>query len=176
MKGQIRFFINLTVIAAMLLSACSGGDDVIDTKPPPEPKPPIVEDTKIPISITPQITDDRDIHFERDDKVGLYVVNYNGTNAGQLTTSGNHVDNLRFSYSDNWTPDKKIHWKDENTKADFFCYYPYTSTISNVSSLPIAVKEDQSSEESYKASHLLWGMKNGLVPINGSWNIETGVL
>lgn len=171
MKGQIRFFINLIVIATMLFSACSGGDDVIDTKPP-EPKPPIVEDTKIPISITPHAADNGDIHFERGDKVGLYVVNYNGSNAGQLTTSGNHVDNLRFSYSDSWTPDKTIYWKDENTKADFFCYYPYTSSITNVSSLTIAVKEDQSSEENYKASQFLWGMKTGVDPTKTSVDIS----
>ena len=99
------------------------------------------------------------------------MVNYNGSSAGKLTSSGNQVDNIYFSYSGNWTPEKKIYWKDKSTKADFFCYFPYKSNIANVAALPIAVKENQSSEENYKASEFLWGKTTGVTPTESTVNI-----
>ena len=35
-----------------------------------------------------------DTAYEEGDKVGVYVVNYNGNTAGTLSQSGNHVDNF----------------------------------------------------------------------------------
>ena len=131
---------------------------------PTKPTPPSAEVKKIPISIATEITRATDTDFERDDKVGLYVVNYNGSTPGTLVSTGNHVNNMRFIYSGNWTPDEEIFWKDESTKADFYIYYPYTSTISNIATLPTSVKTDQSTEVNYKASDFLWGKSAGISP------------
>lgn len=156
MKKIILF----SVALCALFTSCSKGSEGIV----PDPVPPSIESKKIPISISTQITRATDTDFERDDKVGLYVVNYNGSTSGTLVSSGNHVDNMRFTYSGSWTPDEEIFWKDESTKADFYIYYPYTSGISNIAALPIAVKTDQSNEVNYKASDFLWGKTAGIAP------------
>src|SRR5690554_5830727 len=109
-----------TVVFYTLFISCSKdtpGETPIPDRPP-------IESKKIPISISTQITRATDTNFERDDKVGLYVVNYNGSTPGTLASTGNHVNNMRFIYSGNWTPDEEIYWKDESTKADFYIYYP----------------------------------------------------
>ena len=156
MKKIILF----SVALCALFTSCSKGSEGIV----PDPVPPSIESKKIPISISTQITRATDTDFERDDKVGLYVVNYNGSTSGTLVSSGNHVDNMRFTYSGNWTPDQEIYWKDESTKADFYIYYPYTTNISNISALPASVKTNQTTEENYKASDFLWGKTAGIAP------------
>lgn len=156
MKKIILF----SVALCALFTSCSKGSEGIV----PDPVPPSIESKKIPISISTQITRATDTDFERDDKVGLYVVNYNGSTSGTLVSSGNHVDNMRFTYSGSWTPDEEIFWKDESTKADFYIYYPYTTNISNISALPASVKTNQTTEENYKASDFLWGKTAGIAP------------
>lgn len=81
-----------------------------------------------------------------------------------LKASGNHADNIGFTYSGEWTAATPIYWKDETTKADFYCYYPYASRISSVEAYPFAVKADQSSVANYKASDFLWGKATGVAP------------
>lgn len=144
---------------ALFVSCSKGSEGIV-----PDPVPPSIESKKIPISISTQITRATDTDFERDDKVGLYVVNYNGSTSGTLVSSGNHVDNMRFTYSGSWTPDQEIYWKDESTKADFYIYYPYTSGISNIAALPVSVLTNQTTEENYKASDFLWGKTAGIAP------------
>ena len=137
-----------------------------------KPVPPTTEIAKIPISISTQITRATDTNFERDDEVGIYVVNYSGETAGTLAASGNHVDNMRFTYSGNWTPDQEIFWKDDKTKADFYSYYPYTASISNITAIPVSVNSDQSTEATYKASDFLWGKTEGVTPTESSVKID----
>lgn len=156
MKKIILF----SVALCALFTSCSKGSEGIV----PDPVPPSIESKKIPISISTQITRATDTDFERDDKVGLYVVNYNGSTSGTLVSSGNHVDNMRFTYSGSWTPDQEIYWKDESTKADFYIYYPYTTNISNISALPVSVLTNQTTEDNYKASDFLWGKTAGIAP------------
>lgn len=157
-----------TVVFYTLFISCSKdtpGETPIPDRPP-------IESKKIPISISTQITRATDTNFERDDKVGLYVVNYNGSTPGTLASTGNHVNNMRFIYSGNWTPDEEIYWKDESTKADFYIYYPYTSSISNIAALPTSVKTDQSTEVNYKASYLFWGKTEGISPSKMAVNMS----
>ena len=104
-----------------------------------------------------------DTDYESGDKVGIYVVNYQGSSAGALQSSGNHVDNMCFTYTNNWTPESDIYWKDETTKADFYCYYPY-GTPSDITAHPFSVKTDQSQQADYKASEFLWGKASGVSP------------
>ena len=125
MKKNLLFFL----ASFTLFVSCS--KDSVSEIPTPTP-PPSAEINKIPISISTQITRATDTNFERDDEVGLYVVNYNGSTPGTLVSSGNHVDNMRFTYSGSWTPDEEIYWKDESTKADFYIYYPYTTDRKSV--------------------------------------------
>ena len=167
-----KLLLSILMVFTLFISCSKDSDnDVIKPNPPTPPTPPITEDTKIPISIIAQKADDSNGNFKSGDKVGLYVVNYNGSTAGVLAASGNQVNNIYFSYSGNWTPEKKIYWKDKSTKADLFCYYPYKSNISTIAAMPIAVSKNESSEEDYKASEFLWGKKTGIVPTESSINI-----
>lgn len=123
------------------------------------------EATKLKINISASLGTTRanDSGFESGDKVGLYVVNYNGNNAGTLMNSGNHVDNMRFTYNGDWNPDSQIYWLDENTHADFYLYHPYAS-ISNVNAIQFNLSADQSTEQKYYACDFLAGKATNVAP------------
>lgn len=147
-----------TIAACVMLASCSSNDESEVIVPEPET-------TKIPINVTTNLwTRATDTAFEQNDKVGIFVVNYNGETAGVLSNSGNHVDNMCFTYTGNWSPTTPIYWKDQTTKADFFCYYPYSSILANVSAVQCSVKADQSTEQNYKASEFLWGKREKVAP------------
>lgn len=120
---------------------------------------------RIPINISMGMwTKVTDAAYEQGDQTGIYVVNNtDGGESGTLVNSGNHVDNMRFTYDGVWTPDSEIYWKDNVTKADFYCYYPY-GTPTDVAACPFSVQADQSSLENYKASEFLWGKATGMSP------------
>lgn len=102
-----------------------------------------------------------DYAFETGDDVGLFVVNQ----PSDLQTSGNHVDNCRFTFDGTkWNAGEETYWLDATTKADFYCYYPYTSSVSSITAFPFQVCQDQSSESGYKASDLMWGKVQGIAP------------
>lgn len=150
-------------MAASFLFSCSGGDSsdpepVVPSKPTPE---------KWAINIATNIARATDTSFENGDKVGIYVVN----TPNALKSSGNHADNIGYSYSGSWSTSTPIYWKDETAKADFYCYYPYTSAISNVESYSFSVKADQSNETNYKASDFLWGKTANVTPTKSAVNI-----
>lgn len=147
----------MAAVAAMV--SCS--DSVVSPVPTPETN-------KIPINISTTLTRATDDAYESGDKVGIFVVN----EPNALATSGNHVDNMGFTYSSKWTPDTPIYWLDENTKADFYCYYPYAEGVSTTAHT-FATKADQSSLANYKASEFLWGKTTGVAPTEETVNITT---
>lgn len=155
---------SLFLLGTMVLTGCSssGGSGEPDT--PVTPDPPKVEKIPIRLSVGMQsATRVVDTAFEGGDKVGLFVVNYNGSTAGTLQSSGNHVNNMAFSYDGQWNPATPIYWKDESTPADFYLYYPY-ATVSNVEAHTFSVKTDQSALENYKASEFLYGKSSKIAP------------
>ena len=169
MKKTIYFSLLFTF--AFFLISCGSG--TVPETPNPKPEKPITE-TKIPIKISLGNIGTRatDASFETGDAVGLYVVNYNGATPGTLTTTGNHVDNMRFVYGAQWVPDQKIYWKDNITHADFYVYYPFT-TVSNITAHPFSVQSDQSTETSYKQSEFLWGKTANVLPTESAVGITT---
>ena len=151
----MKKLLTLAAVAALMFS-CSENPT---PEPEPTPTPPPTQE-KWAINISTSITRATDTSFENGDKVGIYVVNQPNT----LKATGNHADNIGFTYSGSWSAATTIYWKDETTKADFYCYYPYASSISNVEAYPFAVKADQSSVANYKASDFLWGKTTGVAP------------
>ena len=135
----------------------------------------IPTDEKIPINISVgQQTRANDSNFQTDDKVGIYVVNYNGETAGSLANSGNHVDNIGFEYNGSaWAPDETIYWKDKKTSADFYAYYPYSTNVTDVTTHPFSVKADQRSEANFWASDFLWGKETNVTPTSSAVAIKT---
>ena len=156
------------VILIALLYACSGGAGSGDPEPTPEPTP-VRKEIKMLFGVQ-DIARATDVTFEAGDKIGLYVVNYDGQQAGDLQNTGNHVNNMRFVYNSSWTPDQTIYWKDDETKADFYAYYPYSASA-NVSGYIFNVKADQASVDNYKASDFLWGKTSGVSPTEQAVNI-----
>ena len=133
-----------------------------------ENAPATPETDRLPINISTTLTRATDSAFEAGDKVGIFVVN----EPNELATSGNHVDNMGFTYSSVWTPDTPIYWLDKSTKADFYCYYPYAQ-VANTAAHSFATKADQSTLANYKASEFLWGKTAGIAPTEEAVNITT---
>ena len=147
----------MAAVAAMV--SCSDNVENVPTTP---------ETDRLPINISTTLTRATDLAYEAGDKVGIFVVN----EPNSLKASGNHVDNMGFTYSTTWTPDTPIYWLDQTTKADFYCYYPYTETA-NTTAHTFATKADQSSLANYKASEFLWGKVAGVAPTEEAVNITT---
>ena len=145
----------LLIMTLVVVGSCKKTEE---PKPTPEPKP---EPELVPIRIATAVTRATDYAFETGDNVGLFVVN----EPKSLQLGGNHVDNCKFTFDGTkWKAGKEIYWLDATTKADFFCYYPYTSSVSSITAFPFQVSQDQSSESGYKASDLMWGKADGVAP------------
>ena len=115
----------------------------------------------VPIQIATTMTRATDYAFETGDNVGLFVVN----EPKSLQLGGNHVDNCKFTFDGTkWNAGKDIYWFDATTKADFYCYYPYKSSVSSITAFPFKVSQDQSTESGYRTSDFMWGKVNGIAP------------
>ncbi len=157
----------LTFLIAYFLGGCSSGA----SEDEPTPEPPIVP--KIPISLNCTVSANTrvsDTGFDKDDQIGLYVVNYNGSTPEALLPSGNVVDNMRFTYNEKWTPASAIYWKDDVTPADFYCYYPY-AIPTDITAHAFSLKTDQSTLTDYKASEFLYGKTTNVSPTENAVNI-----
>lgn len=158
------------------MASCSSGSGGSGDEPAPTPVTPSASKKQIKISST--VTAQTDVRatdnaFESGDKAGLFVVNRNADgSAVNLTTSGNYVDNRQFSYNGSWSTSTPIYWKDETTHADFYLYYPYTSTVSSVSAMPFSVNANQGTEAAYKASDLMVGSTLNVAPTESAVNIN----
>lgn len=104
------------------------------------------------------------------DEVGLYIVNYDGETPGTLKLEDNQADNVRFSYSGgDWVSEYDIFYKDNDTKVDFYGYYPY-SEPSSIEAYPFEVAKDQSKGAendqmaAYEASDFLWAKTTEVTP------------
>lgn len=152
-----KFFTLMAAVAAMI--SCSDNVENVPTTPKTD---------RLPINISTTLTRATDLAYEAGDKVGIFVVN----EPSALATSGNHVDNMGFTYSSVWTPDTPIYWLDKSTKAEFYCYYPYAQ-VANTDAHSFATKADQSTLANYKASEFLWGKTAGIAPTEEAVNITT---
>lgn len=153
---------NLTMkqstIFAILTAACALATSCDKEAGKPQPS------TKMEIKITANAgTRATDSGFESGDRVGLYVVNYKGANPGTLAATGNHVDNMSFTYSGSWTPTSPIYWLDQTTHADFYLYYPYAQ-VTNPTAHPFSVAANQSTRANYTGSDFMTGKAANVAP------------
>ena len=140
------------IVLALLVACLSCGHDDPDVPPtpiePPTPTEPDKPDkpdepdkpaAQIPINISATITRATEEAFESGDRIGLFVVNRNADgSAATLKPLGNHLDNMPYTYTTTWNAEKTVYWKDAQTHADFYMYYPYTQTVASVSAMPSA--------------------------------------
>lgn len=147
-------------LLSIVLFSCSSSDSVIETEPPPTPT------EKLPINISSSVSSSAiDLAFEVGDSIGLYVVNHNADgSAAALQVSGNYVDNMQYTYNTTWTPATQTYWIDNSTHADFYLYYPYTSSVTSIEAMPYSVKANQSQLSDYKSSVLMIGKAIGVAP------------
>lgn len=161
---------HLAIVGSMLLAltACSGGSSELDPTQKPAPA------AKVPINISTSIQSRAtDLAFEAGDQIGLFVVNHQADgSAATLQTTGNYIDNTKFTYDGTWKAATPTYWKDNSTPADFYIYYPYTSSISNIEAMPWTVNTDQSTTENYKASELLIGKTTNATPTESAVKID----
>lgn len=107
---------------------------------------------------------DNDTAFEDGDRAGLYVVNRINGKMESLLPSGNYIDNMRFTYHGTWTPSQPIYWMDEQTKADFYLYYPYSSEMDDPRYWTVNVPTDQSTEAAMLQADVLVGRAFNVAP------------
>lgn len=166
-----KILVSTALLPLQLLSfSCGKDNNGSEPVSPEEPKP--AKKTEIRIDASVKDTRATDFGFESGDKIGLYVVNYSGSTPGALKTTGNHVDNMCFTYSGEWAPSSPIYWLDSSTHTDFYLYYPYTASISSVNTLPFELKSDQSNETAYKSCDFMIGKTPDVAPMSTSVNIE----
>lgn len=161
----------LSLFTAIVLTACGGGSDNDGGGDGPvNPQPPTPEKKEIMMMSRSASSD---FTFGSGDAIGVYVVNYSGSTPGTLASTGNHVNNMKFTYNGSaWSGTTKIYWKDETTKADFYGYWPYMSNIGNVASVSFSVKTDQSSEANFRSSEFLRGKTSGVAPTTSIVNLS----
>ncbi|MDE5997052.1 MAG: fimbrillin family protein, partial [Muribaculaceae bacterium] len=103
--------------------------------------------------------------FADGDRLGLFVVNYSDGKPGELTLTGNQVNNVAVAYNANagsWQAATDIYWQDNVTPADVYGYYPFHNGMADVEAYSFEVKADQSiagadgDMGSYEASDFLW--------------------
>lgn len=160
--GRLAVLVSISLIAITSCGKGSSGNAPVTPTPTPTPSK-----TSIPINISTSIwgTKATDTGFETNDKVGIFIVNYSGSTPGTLAVSGNHATNISFTFSGSaWTGSSALYWIDETTKADFYCYYPYSPSVSSVTAFPFSVNVNQSIEANYKSSDLLWGKTSAVSP------------
>lgn len=174
MKLGKCYLLFVTTTFVLLTAGCSK-KEVNGNPEPVNPQPPVAQ--KIPIELSVGVNSPSRVMnnaFEANDKIGLYVVNYNGSVAGTLAASGNQATNVAFTYSGaQWTSTEKVYWKDDATHADFYVYYPYRSSVADVSSLTGNIAADQSTEANFKSSILLWGKTANQTPTTKTVSVLT---
>ncbi len=154
-----NFYSIMLACAGLFGAGCSENGPEAPSYPPHIP----LTDNEIRISATIDGSRATDYGFEAADCIGVYVVNRTGNTPAALVSSGNHVDNMRFTYNNAWTPDNPIYWSDDHTCADFYAYYPY-GPVQSVTAHRFDVRSDQSTEAAYKASDFMAGMTMNVAP------------
>lgn len=120
--------------------------------------------------------------FETGDALGLYAVNYENENQtpGTLLAEGNQADHVKYIFSfENWqwTPVKKVYYKDINTNVDLYVFYPHAEPES-IEAYNFEVQKDQSKAKTatslggYEASDFLWAKVENVAPTEGKIKVQ----
>ena len=106
------------------------------------------------------------------DVMGVYIVDFNGNEPGELMLTGNRGDNVRHTFDEAayaWNSAYDLYWKDKHTHIDVYGYYPFGEPES-IEAYSFTVQRDQSTEGEngelggYEASDFLWGKVADVAP------------
>ena len=120
--------------------------------------------------------------FETGDALGLYAVNYENENQtpGTLLAEGNQADHVKYIFNFEtyqWTPVKKVYYKDINTNVDLYVFYPHAEP-SSIEEYNFEVQKDQSKAKTttslggYEASDFLWAKVENVAPTEGKIKVQ----
>lgn len=113
--------------------------------------------------------------FADGDRMGVFVVDYEGDVPGTLKGAGNRATNFALTCraaSGVWEGNAEIYWKDGVTPVDVYGYYPFESGLTEVAARPFSVAADQSlapegEMSAYEKSDFLWAKVAGAKPAGG---------
>ena len=125
----------------------------------------------LPLQLAGQIVQENvtranDRGFVTGDRMGIYIVDRVGSEAGALGAADNRASNVLFTYDGEqyqWTAPTQIYWRDRETPVDVYGYYPGVNYIATPTAYEFSVQTDQSTEgkngdlSGYEQSDLLWG-------------------
>ncbi|MBP3318352.1 MAG: fimbrillin family protein [Alistipes sp.] len=161
----MKRFLLFLATSALVLSFVGCSEDSTPEVPTP-PESPTVTSTQLllkgEIAALKQGSRVNANGFEADDKVGVYV-----STIGQLSASGNTLDNEPFAYSSgNLTAPagKEVYWGTPDVRLSVYAYYPYDESISDNSAYPFAVAADQSTAKGFYDSDFLAAQATNLAP------------
>lgn len=120
-----------------------------------------------------------DSGFCAGDAVGIYLVNYEGEQPGNLLVEDNQADNVKFTLGEDglWVSEYDIYYKDNDTKADIYGYYPYAAPTS-IEEYAFEVAKDQTTPAehgkmaTYEASDFLWANVQGVTPTESKVSLK----
>ena len=156
-------------IAAMAFAGCTADVEVIAPMPSPDgASHKVLIEGNIDQRDNTRVDDSG---FCAGDVVGIYLVNYDGDTPGTLMLEDNQADNVKFTLAEDgtWDSEYDIYYKDDDTKVDFFGYYPYAQP-SSIEAYPFEVARDQTKEAehgqmaAYEASDFLWAKAENITP------------
>ncbi|MBO7221320.1 MAG: leucine-rich repeat protein, partial [Alistipes sp.] len=167
---MMKKLLNFSIVATLLaVTSCVAPDIDLVT---PNPDVNGLHKVQIENNIDQQdATRVDDSGFCAGDVVGLYLVNYEGEQPGNLLVEDNQADNVKFTLGEDgsWVSEYDIYYKDNDTKVDFYGYYPY-ATPTSIEEYPFEVAKDQRTPAehgkmaAYEASDFLWANVQGVTP------------
>lgn len=168
--SKVRYIV---MALAMGLAACSS-DEPEDAVVPETPGEPQVERKQVNILSRAEAGTANPLQQNASESLqaGLFMVNYRDGQPDVLLTANNYVNNQLLTWNGNaWTTAAPIYWFDEETRADFYAYAPYKSSVTDARAMAFSVQADQTSATAFAQSDLLWGCVEGQSPQDESFGL-----
>lgn len=156
-----------TALSASLLTACSDSDWFDGGFSGDRQKIELTGDIdQVPVTRV------NDNGFVDGDVMGVYIVDYDGSNPGKLQLNGNRGNNVRHTFDEanyKWSSAYDVFWKDKQTHIDVYGYYPFGNPES-IEQYAFTVQRDQSKPTEggemggYEQSDFLWGKAADVAP------------
>lgn len=167
MKSVVRL-IGVAALGVVAVTSCSTDDVAFNVAS---------EDPSLKINLAGEITQVynsrvNDNGFCDGDKVGIYVVDYEGDKAGTLKPKGNRADNVGHTFNEAagvWDAAYDLYFRDNKTNVDIYGYYPFAAP-DDMGAYQFELEKDQSTSAAegqlggYEASDFLWGKAEKVAP------------
>lgn len=146
-------------LSVMAFAACSSE----------EPQSPEPSDDRTSVHITTRAEDENTVGNLQ---AGLFMVNYENGNPDEMLPSNNYVNNQLLTWANGtWTTTTPIYWIGMETQANFYAYAPYAKEITDARKMPFSVSHDQSTDDAFAQSDLLWGTVLGQSPTSADFEL-----